>query len=82
MKELLLFRIFSLFPFIGIAAPDLAIALHNSFTAVPKEHVIVDFTLCLVLLVCSAGIWMLDALNLKAMVKNNTEYHEFITREA
>jgi len=82
MKELLLFRIFSLFPFIGIAAPDLANALHTSFASVPKEHIIVDTTLCIALIVCSAGIWMLDALNLKTQEKNNTDFQALVTREA
>jgi|GEM_PF-5349518 hypothetical protein len=74
MKELLLFRIFALFPFIGISAPDLANALHISFASVPAEHVIVDITLAACLLICSAGIWLLETKELKISSKLNEDY--------
>lgn len=61
MKELSLFRIFALFPFIGMVIPDLASALNSSFSAIKPEHVIVDVTLSVCLIICSAGIWVLEA---------------------
>jgi hypothetical protein len=74
MKELLLFRMFVLFPFIGIAGPDMANALHTSFTSVPTEHLIVDTTLVLCLIICSAGIWLLEMMELKPPGKNKQDY--------
>lgn len=75
MKELLLFRMFVLFPFIGIAGPDVANALHTSFALVPKEHLIVDTTLALCLIICSAGIWVYEAMGLKTQGKNKQDYN-------
>jgi len=60
MKELLIFRIFALFPFIGTMLPDLANALHSTLSSVPKDHVIVDITLLICILICSAKIWALE----------------------
>jgi hypothetical protein len=74
MKELLLFRTFVLFPFIGIAGPDMANALRTSFASVPKEHVIVDLTLALCLIICSAGIWVYETMELKTPEKNKQVY--------
>ncbi len=56
MKELLIFRIFALFPLIGILIPDLADGFHISFSSIPAEHIIVDVTLLICIAVCSAGI--------------------------
>ena len=56
MNELLLFRLFALFPFIGIAMPDLADWYNGSRSSIPVSHVIIDVTLALCLIVCSAGI--------------------------
>jgi hypothetical protein len=64
MKELLIFRIFALFPFIGTAIPDIADALHLSFRSVPAEHIIVDVTLLICIAVCSFGIWQTGNANL------------------
>ena len=75
MKELLLFRTFVLFPFIGIAGPDMANALRVSFASVPKEHVIVDLTLTLCLIICSAGIWVYETMELKTPEKNKQDYN-------
>lgn len=75
MKELLLFRTFVLFPFIGIAGPDVANALRTSFTSVPKEHIIVDTTLALCLIICSAGIWVYETMELKTPEKNKQDYN-------
>ena len=75
MKELLLFRMFVLFPFIGIAGPDMANALHTSFVSVPTEHIIVDTTLALCLIICSAGIWILEMMELKLPVKPKQVYN-------
>lgn len=74
MKELLLFRMFVLFPFIGIAGPDMANALRTSFASVPKEHIVVDTTLILCLIICSAGIWMLEMMDIKTSEKNKQRY--------
>ena len=74
MKELLLFRMFVLFPFIGIAGPDMANALRTSFASVPTEHLIVDATLALCLIICSAGIWVLEMMELKTPEKNKQDY--------
>jgi len=73
MKELLLFRIFALFPFIGIAAPDLANALHTSFSSVSAEHIIVDVTLSICLVICSAGIWLIETGELKIASRSKEE---------
>ena len=74
MKELLLFRTFVLFPFIGVAGPDTANALHTSFTSLPAEHIIVDTTLILCLMTCSAGIWLLETMELKISAKSRHSY--------
>jgi len=74
MKELLLFRMFVLFPFIGIAGPDMANALRTSFASVPAEHIIVDTTLALCLIICSAGIWFFEVMELKIPRKNKQDY--------
>lgn len=74
MKELSLFRTFALFPFIGIAAPDLANALHTSFASVPTEHLIVDTTLIFCLMICSAGIWLFETQELKTLGKSKDGY--------
>jgi hypothetical protein len=57
MKELLIFRIFALFPLIGTLIPDIANALHTSLASIPKEHIIVDITLLIAIAVCSVGIY-------------------------
>jgi len=75
MKELLLFRTFVLFPFIGIAGPDVADALRTSFASVPNEHIIVDTTLALCLIICSAGIWVYETMELKTPGKNKQDYN-------
>jgi hypothetical protein len=75
MKELLLFRTFVLFPFIGIAGPDMANALRTSFASVPTEHIIVDTTLTLCLIICSAGIWVYETMELKMPGKNKQDYN-------
>lgn len=75
MKELLLFRTFVLFPFIGIAGPDMANALRTSFGSVPGEHIIVDTTLALCLIICSAGIWLLETQELKISAKSKPDYN-------
>ncbi|SDT47787.1 hypothetical protein SAMN05216490_3641 [Mucilaginibacter mallensis] len=56
MKELLIFRIFALFPLIGTLIPDLADGFHISFSSIPAEHIIVDVTLLICIALCSAGI--------------------------
>lgn len=56
MKELQIFRIFALFPLIGILTPDLADGFHISFSSIPAEHIIVDVTLLICIAICSAGI--------------------------
>jgi len=60
MKELLLFRLFALFPFIGIVMPDLANWFGGYSSAVTKEHIIVDITLALCLCICSLCIWLAE----------------------
>lgn len=57
MKELLIFRIFALFPLIGTLVPDTANALHTSLSSIPVEHVIVDITLLISIAICSVGIF-------------------------
>jgi hypothetical protein len=76
MKELLLFRTFVLFPFIGIAGPDMANALHASFASLPAEHIIVDTTLALCLVICSAGIWFFETMELKTSARNKHDYND------
>ena len=65
MKELSIFRIFALFPLIGIIIPDLATGLHFSFSAVSAEHIIVDITLSVCVFICSLGIWYAEYRDLK-----------------
>jgi len=76
MKELLLFRIFVLFPFIGVAGPDMANALHTSFASLSAEHIIVDTTLALCLVICSAGIWVYETMELKTSEKGKQGYRQ------
>jgi hypothetical protein len=68
MKELVLFRFFALFPFIGMIAPDITDALHSSFSTITAEHIIVEITLLICLLLCTAGIWFFEINKLKNMV--------------
>jgi len=65
MKELYIFRIFALFPLIGIVIPDIATGLHVSFSAISIEHIIVDITLLICVCVCSLGIWYNEYRGLK-----------------
>lgn len=65
MKELYIFRIFSLFPLIGILVPDIATALHNSIRAISADHVIVDITLSICVIICSIGIFYAENKDLK-----------------
>lgn len=65
MKELYIFRIFTFFPLIGIFVPDIATAFHNSISAIPKGHVIVDVTLLTCIMVCSIGIAYAEKKQLK-----------------
>ena len=60
MKELQIFRIFALFPLIGILIPDLADGFHISFASIPAEHIIVDVTLLICIAICSAGIMSIE----------------------
>jgi hypothetical protein len=67
MKELLIFRIFALFPFIGILIPDMAEAINSSLSSIPTGHLIVEITLLVSIVICSAGIWLEEA----SMLKHN-----------
>jgi hypothetical protein len=58
MKELLIFRIFALFPFVGILIPDMANALNSSLLFIPATHIIVEIALSICIVICSAGIWI------------------------
>jgi hypothetical protein len=60
MKELQIFRIFALFPLIGILTPDLANGFNISFSSIPAEHIIVDVTLLICIAICSAGIMVAE----------------------
>jgi len=66
MKELLLFRLFALFPFVGIAMPDLANWFEGSRSSIPAEHIIIDITLAVCLIVCSVGIWLAESHEIKS----------------
>lgn len=57
MKELILFRIFALFPLIGILIPDVANLMYGTATSIPAGHVIVEISLFICIVICSAGIW-------------------------
>jgi hypothetical protein len=65
MNELLLFRLFALFPFVGIAMPDIADWLEGSGLGISASHIIIDVTLALCLIICSAGIWLADMNKIK-----------------
>jgi hypothetical protein len=58
MKELHIFRIFALFPLIGILIPDLATVFNASIAALSTEHVIVNGTLLLCVAICSIAIYL------------------------
>jgi hypothetical protein len=60
MNELVLFRLFALFPFVGIAMPDLADWLNGSPASISPCHIIIDVTLALCLVICSLGIWLAE----------------------
>ena len=64
MKELLIFRIFALFPLVGILIPDVANWL-NASSSIPAEHLIVEITLAICVIICSAGIWFAEVSELK-----------------
>jgi hypothetical protein len=66
MNELVLFRIFALFPLIGIAMPDLADWLEGSLTLISPCHIIIDVTLALCLSICSLGIWLAENNEMKS----------------
>jgi hypothetical protein len=65
MKELEIFRIFALFPLIGIFIPDVATALQYSISIVSAAHIIVDITLFVCVIICSAGIQYAESKGLK-----------------
>jgi hypothetical protein len=65
MKELSIFRIFAFFPLIGIVIPDIATGLHLTFSVISTEHIIVDITLSVCVLICSLGIWLAEIKDLK-----------------
>ncbi|MGN6181982.1 MAG: hypothetical protein ACTHNW_22565 [Mucilaginibacter sp.] len=65
MKELYIFRIFTLFPLIGISLPDAVTALQNSISAISTAHAIVDITLSVCVLICSIGIYYAESKRLK-----------------
>ena len=56
MEDLIIFRIFLAFPLIGLLLPDTGMLLLESNTNVSASHVIIDVTLLISILVCSAGI--------------------------
>jgi hypothetical protein len=56
MKDLHIFRIFALFPLIGILVPDLATVFNASISALTPEHLIVDITLLICVTICSVAI--------------------------
>lgn len=58
MKELLIFRIFALFPFIGIFIPDAASVINTSSLSIPAADIIVEITLFICIAICSAAIWI------------------------
>jgi hypothetical protein len=60
MKELLIFRTFALFPLIGILIPDIANKLDSPLNSITPEHLIVEITLAICILTCSAGIWVAE----------------------
>jgi hypothetical protein len=73
MKELLIFRTFAFFPFIGILVPDIATKLDSSLTPIPPEHLIIDITLAICIITCSLGIWAAEQAALKApLLKSKT----------
>jgi len=65
MKELILFRIFALFPLIGILIPDVANLMYGTATSIPAEHIIVEISLFVCIIICSAGIWVEEYSSLK-----------------
>jgi hypothetical protein len=58
MKELIIFRIFALFPLIGTLIPDITDKLSGMPVHLTAAHVIVDVTLAICIIICSVAIWM------------------------
>jgi hypothetical protein len=71
MKKLILFRIFALFPLIGISIPDVSNLLYSSSSHTPPGHIIVEITLSVCIIICSAAIWMAEINEFKPTAKTN-----------
>jgi len=56
MEDLSIFRIFLAFPFIGLSIPDAGRTLSNLKDHIPLNHIIIEATLLICILVCTAGI--------------------------
>jgi hypothetical protein len=65
MNNLLIFRLFVLFPLVGTFVPDVCNAVETSISAIPATHIIVDITLLICLVICSAAIWVKETHQLK-----------------
>jgi hypothetical protein len=65
MKELVIFRIFALFPFIGILIPDLASKFDSFSSRISTDHIIIDVALSICIALCSIGIWRREHKQLK-----------------
>jgi hypothetical protein len=71
MEDLIIFRIFLTFPFIGLLIPDAGILLSNSNTHLNIKHLIIEVTLLTCITVCSIGIWYFKRKLSATVISNN-----------
>ena len=56
MEDLIIFRMFLTFPFIGLLIPDSGILLFKTDGKMPVTHIIIEVSLLLSIIICSVGI--------------------------
>lgn len=56
MEKLIILRMFFCFPLVGLLLPDAGILLSNFPGKVPVVHVVIEVTLLLCILLCTAAI--------------------------
>ena len=61
MEDLILFRLFLAFPFIGLLLPDMVLIFPGLKRAhIPGTHIVVETTLLTCMLICTLGIWYFE----------------------
>jgi len=56
MEDLIIFRLFLAFPLIGLLLPDTGTLFSPVKGYIPATHIIIEVTLLVSIMVCSAGI--------------------------